>query len=42
MNWIKLNPSDTGFWTTLTILAIIGVAGVLLLMTAWMTPVSPR
>ena len=40
MNWTKLNTSDTGFWTTLAILAIIGVGGVLLLVTAWMAPVS--
>jgi hypothetical protein len=40
MNWTKVNISDTGFWTTLAILAIIGVAGVLLLVTAWMAPVS--
>lgn len=42
MNWTRLNTSDTGFWTTLAILAIIGVAGVLLLVTAWMAPVSLR
>jgi len=40
MNWTKLNTSDTGFWTTLAILAIIGVGGVLLLVAAWMAPVS--